>query len=147
MMKRTLLLAFAAFTLFLVGCQHVTNPVTLKEASVPDRPYDVTVYWSAPLYYAVLFDIPDDGKEVAMFYSYAVERVGLDTPKKYVDQFQSTVMWYQTLEISDLDGNVRGYLMISKKLGYFFYERPVGERIIVDIYDPHLGGDAARRVP
>jgi len=145
--KRILPLVFAVFALILIGCQHITSPVELEEASIPDQTYNVTVYWSAPLYSAVLFDIPDDGKQVDMFYTYATDRVGTDTPQKYVDEFDASIRWYRILKISELDGTVRGYLMISSKLGYFFYERPEGERIIVDIYDPHLGGDAPMRAP
>jgi 4-hydroxybenzoate polyprenyltransferase len=129
----------------LVGCQYVTTPVMLKKASVPDQIYDVTVYWSNPLYYAVLFDIPNDGKEVSMFYTYLTERVGMDTPGEYVDHFKTRIRGYRTLQISELDGTVRGYLMISNLLDYFFYERPEGERIIVSIVDPHLGGDGGQK--
>jgi hypothetical protein len=147
MSKRLSLLVFAAFVFALAGCQHLTSPVKVEEASIPDQTYDVTAYWSAPLYQAVLFDLPDDGEDVAMFYTYAVERVGMDTPQKYVDRFDASVRWYRTLQINDLEGNVRGYLMISNKLGYFFYQRPKGERIVVQIYDPHLGGDGSMRLP
>ncbi len=140
-------LVFAVLVLILIGCQHISSPVKLEEASIPDQTYNVTVYWSAPLYSAVLFDIPDDGKPVDMFYTYATDRVGTDTPQKYLDEFDASIRWYRILKISELDGTVRGYLMISNKLGYFFYERPEGERIIVDIYDPHLGGDAPLRAP
>ncbi len=147
MIKKTSLLAFTALAFILAGCQHIESPVKVEEAPVPDQTYNVTVYWSAPLYQAVLFDIPDDGKQVDLFYTYFVDRVGTDTPQKYVDQFDASIKWYRSVKITELDGTVRGYLMLSNKLGYFFYERPQGERIIVEIYDPHLGGDGTVRAP
>ncbi|NIQ39887.1 MAG: hypothetical protein GTN81_15055 [Proteobacteria bacterium] len=147
MAKRLNLLLVVALTVILVGCQYMTSPVMVKKESVPDQTYDVTVYWSSPVSYAVLFDIPNDGKEVSMFYTYFTERVGMDTPGEYVDRFKTQIRGYRSLQISEPDGTVRGYLMISNLLDYFFYERPEGERIIVSIVDPHLGGDAARRSP
>lgn len=145
--KKALFFLFMGFALVLVGCQSYITALRTDTASIPDQAYEVTVHESSPLYYAVLFDIPDDGKQVAMFYTYSTDLIGRDAPGKYIDHFNTSIKGYRTLQINDQDGTVRGYLMISNLLGYLIYERPVGERIIVMIDDPNLGGDGNRRIP
>jgi hypothetical protein len=140
---RTLALAFA---LFLLGCQSSLKPVTIDPTTVPEETYNVTVHASNRVYYAVLFDIPDDGKPVVMMHTYATERVGTDAPGAYIDHLNSTVRNYRTLQIEDLDGTVRAYLMISNLLDYFVIEREKEGRIVIYISDPNLG-DGRRRIP
>jgi hypothetical protein len=144
----SMLVVVSAFAL--AACQKYIVPVKISTGSIPDQTYVVTVHESNPLYYAVLFDIPGDGKDVSLFYTYFTKRVGLDTPTAYRETFERRIRGYRTLQIRDRDGTVRGYLMVSKLLAYQIYERPVGEttRIIVSIDDPNLGGDdAGHRMP
>lgn len=89
--------------------------------------------------YAVLFDIPDDGKPVVMYHTYLNERIGKDSPRKYIDYFKNRIRGYRTLKVSERDGTVRAYLMVSNFLHYRIYERPVGERFIVMVGDPFFG--------
>ena len=136
MNRATFLIACVVLTL--LGCQSHMRTVRIDAMSIPDQTYEVTVHETAPLYYAVLFDIPDDGMGVALDYTYATLRIGPDTPEKYVDRFATRIKGYRTLQINDRDGTVRGYIIISNLLGYLIYERPPGERLIVSIGDPNL---------
>ena len=138
MKRKALILASAGFAFVLAGCQGYQHTTRIDTIVLPDQIYNVTVHETQRIYYAVLFDIPDDGMEVAMFYTYATHRIGRDTPAKYVDRFATRVKGYRTFQISDREGVVRGYLMISNLLGHLVYERPVGERLIVQISDPNL---------
>lgn len=147
MNKKALFFALTAFVFALVGCQTRLITVKIDPLAIPDQTYEVTMHETHPLYYAVVFDIPDDGKQVAMFYTYSTKRIGSDGPAKYIDRFKTSVKGYRTFQITDQAGTVRGYLMISNLLGYLIYERPRGERIVVMIEDPHHGGDGIRRVP
>jgi len=145
--KKALFFALTAFVFALLGCQTRFSTVKIDSVTIPDQTYEVTVHESHPLHYAVVFDIPDDGKQVAMFHTYSTKRIGSDGPGKYIDRFNTRVKGFRTFQITDQDGTVRGYLMISNLLGYLIYERPVGERIVVMIEDPHHGGEGFRRVP
>jgi hypothetical protein len=147
MRKKSLLLGILAFAFTLIGCQKYLMPTKIEPVSIPDTTYEVTVHESHPLYYAVLFDIPDDGRDVDIFYTYFTDRVGLDTPENYIDRFNSRIRYYSTVQINDPDGTVRGYLMVSNFLDYSIYERSKGEtkRIIVMIDDPNLAGPGIRR--
>ena len=139
---------FAVLTLgfLLMGCQSHIQAVRIDSASVPDQTYIVTVHQTNPLYYAVLFDIPDDGKPVVMLHTYATTRVGRDVPGPYMDRFLNSIRNYRTLQINDQEGTVRAYLMISNLLDYFASERTKEGRIVVYISDPNLG-DGHRWVP
>jgi len=147
MKKKTLFFALVALAFAVVGCQPFIIPAKIDTASIPDRTYEVTVHESNPIYYAVLFDIPDDGKEVAMFYTYFTNRIGMDTPGKYIDHLDGLVKGYRTLQINDEDGTVRGYLLLTNVLRYRIYSRRRGEtvRIIVQLDDPNLNGGGIRR--
>lgn len=134
------------FALVLLGCQSSMKPVRIDPTSVPEQTYNVTVHKSNPLYYAVLFDIPDDGKTVLMLHTYATTRIGKDVPGAYIDHFNSRIRSYRTLRINDRDGTVRAYLMISNLLDYFVTEREKEGRIVVYISDPNLG-DGSRWAP
>jgi len=135
-----------AFALVLLGCQSSVKPVTIEPTSIPEQTYNVTVHESNPLYYAVLFDIPDDGKPVVMMHTYATKRLGTDVPGAYIDYLNSSIRNYRTLQIEDRDGTVRAYLMISNLLEYFVIEREKEGRIVVYISDPNLG-DGRRWAP
>ncbi len=141
MMKKELLFALAAFIFTLAGCQTLVTTMVIDATSIPDRTYEVTVHETNPSYYAVLFDIPDDGKQVSLFYTYATDRVGRDVPGKYIDRFNTRIKGYRTVEISDReDGTIRGYLVISNLLGKLIHRTAGGERILVKIDDPNLYG-------
>ncbi|MBW2058782.1 MAG: hypothetical protein JRH07_11275 [Deltaproteobacteria bacterium] len=147
MKTRFLLLAWMA--LALTGCQKYIAPTRVETGSIPDRIYEVTVHESNPLYYAVLFDIPDDGMEVVMFYTYFTHRIGRDTPEKYINRLNTIVKGYRTLQIRDEAGTVRAYLAATSLVTYSIYERRYRKqktsRIIVQIDDPNLGGPVLRR--
>jgi len=138
-MNRTILLA-AVIGVFLIvgGCQTYQAYTFLDPSSIPDQTYEVTVY-EGPMArsYAVLFDIPDDGVEVLMEHTSFVEKAGLDFSGKYVDEFQTRVKGQRTLRISDREGTVRGYFMVSNLLNYRI--QPFGERIMVSVEDPYYG--------
>lgn len=147
MKKKALFFVFVALAFALVGCQKYIIPVKIDPGSIPDQTYEVTVHESNPLYYAVLFDIPDDGKQVAMFYTYFTNRIGMDTPEKYIDHLNGLARGYRTFQINDPDGTVRAYLAMTSFINYAIYERRKGEitRIIVQIDDPNIDGPAIRR--
>ena len=121
-----------------VGCKSYAPTVRIDTMAIPDQTYQVTVHETQRLYYAVLFDIPDDGVDVDLFYTYATHIIGPDTPGVYLDRFTKSIKGYRTLQINDRDGNTRGYLVISNLLGYLVYEKPARERLIVQISDPNL---------
>jgi len=146
MQHRILFFTGLAFALVLMGCQGHIKPLRIDAASVPDRTYVVTVHQTNPLYYAVLFDIPDDGKPVVMLHTYATTRVGRDAPGPYIERFNNSIRGYRTLQINDQDGTVRAYLMISNLLDHFASERKKEGRIVIYISDPNLG-DGQRWVP
>ena len=138
-MNRHILLGAAmASLLILEGCQNY-HPHTFVDApTIPDQTYDVTVHERfMSRSYAVLFDIPDDGMEVFMKNTSFTKRIGKDSPRKYIDQFNHRIKYYRTVRIEDQNGTVRGYLMVSAVLDYWI--GPVGERIMVNIEtDPNF---------
>ncbi|MBW2123604.1 MAG: hypothetical protein JRH07_17440, partial [Deltaproteobacteria bacterium] len=133
-MKRDLILTGVVVAgLILVGCQKRQMIRTLVEvSSVPEQVYGVTEYRSpVPGGYAVLFDVPGDGKEVFMRHTPFTEKVGRDYSVSYLEEFQTTVRGYRVLRISDQDGTVRAYLVVSNLLNDEI--RVVGERAMVAI--------------
>ena len=118
---------FFALAFVLTACQAHRYTVRIDPALIPQQTFDVTVHETGSLYYAVLFDIPDDGKRVDLFYTYATNIIGPDTLEAYLDRFANRIRGYRTVQINDRDGNVRGYLMISNLLGYFFTRGPWGK--------------------
>jgi hypothetical protein len=104
----------------------------LDASSIPDQPYDVTV--NAGLTHksqAVLFDVPDDGMEVFLRYTYFTRRVGIDSPRKYIKEFKRRIRFYRTIRIGDPNGTVKAYLLVPTVTNYWI--RPRGSRIEVSI--------------
>ncbi|MBW2122059.1 MAG: hypothetical protein JRH07_09460 [Deltaproteobacteria bacterium] len=132
-MSRSMLpVAIAAVGLALGGCSSHLTRTPIDPSAIPDQKYDVTVYRRfMSSSYAVLFDIPDDGREVFMKNLKFTQRVGKDSPSVYVEEFQDRIKYYRTVEIGDKDGPVRGYLILSSTLNYWL--SPAGERIMVGI--------------
>jgi hypothetical protein len=132
--------AIVTVGLVLAGCQsqqiRTENPTLIDASSIPDQKYDITEY-RGPMAesYAVLFDIPDDGTELFMKYSPFIDKVGVDSPDGYIDTFHGRIKGHRTLRISDQEGNVKGYLMVSNILTDRV--RPAGKRIEVIIEDPY----------
>jgi hypothetical protein len=121
-----------AVGLFLEGCQNYLTRTDIDASSIPDETYEVTVHTRfMSRDYAVLFDIPDDGVEVFMRYTSSTEKIGRDSPGRYVEEFKTQIEYYRTVSIGDQDGTVRGYLIVSSVLNYWI--APAGERIMVGI--------------
>ncbi len=132
MNRNTLLITVAAALLILEGCQNYLTHTLVDASSIPDQTYDVTVHERfMSTSYAVLFDIPGDGSEVFMKPTPHTQKMGKDSPRKYIDQFNNRIRFYRTIRIGDQDGTVRGYLMVSSVLNYWI--SPVGERIMVGV--------------
>jgi hypothetical protein len=87
--------------------------------------------------YAVLLDIADDGIEVVMQHTPFTEKIGLDSAGDYIDEFDTRNKGYRVLRISDENGTVRAYLVVSNLLND--QVRIAGERITVTIEDPYYG--------
>lgn len=132
MNRGILLVIMVAVGLILDGCQSHLTRTSVDASSIPDQTYHVTVYrrFMSPSY-AVLFDIPDDGTEVFIKNIEFTKRIGEDSPRSYVDEFQNHIKYYRTVRIGDQDGTVRGYLMVSSVLNYWI--SPAGARIMVGI--------------
>ncbi len=114
------------------GCRSDITRTLIDASSIPDQTYDVTVYRGRSFRsYAVLFDIPDDGTEVFMKYTSVTQKIGMDSPRKYIDELNSKIRFYRTTRIGDQHGTVRGYLLVSNALDYRI--RYVGERIEVTV--------------
>jgi len=79
----------------------------------------------------------DDAIEVFMRYASRTEKIGLDSPRKYIDEFENRVRFYRTIRIDDQDGAVRGYLMLPNLVNYWI--RPFDNRIEVSIGDRGSG--------
>jgi len=138
MNKANVFIVLVAMGIALVGCQKELIRTNVDPSSIQDQSYEVTVYEGPGVRsYAVLFDIPEDGKRVIMRQTSFTERIGLDTPPRYIDQFSSQVKNYRTVRISDSDGKVRGYLLVSNILNYRI--QSAGEDIIVSVEDPYQG--------
>jgi hypothetical protein len=132
-MNRSFLgLAVIAIMTMLLGCHNPVVRTSIDSSLIPDQTYEVTVYNRfMSISYAVLFDIPDDGVEVAMRHTAFTERIGKASPGKYIDEFNRRIKFYRTIQIGDQDGTVRGYLLVSGALDYWI--APSGERIIVAV--------------
>jgi len=138
-MKKSFFLILAILVLIaLAGCQSSRVHTFAGTSSVPDQTYDVTVF-SGPTggSYAVLFDVPHDGIEVFMRPGSFTEKTGLDSSRNYVDEFEVRIKGHRTLTISDQDGTVRAYLMVSNLLNYVVTSDET--RIMVSIEDPYHG--------
>ncbi len=86
--------------------------------------------------YAVVLDIPSDGKRIFMRHTDRTERLGMGRPGPYVDEFERRVKGFgSVIRILDLDGIERGYLMVSHELGYLI-ER-YRDDIMISIVDPY----------
>jgi len=137
--KRLLLFATLMIPLTVTACQTWAPTERIEVASIPDQTYDVTAYrGNKPLSYAVLFAKLDQGIPVIMYHTMFVKRIGQDSPGQWIERFNERTRGHKTLAISDKAGDVRGYLMISNFLYYEIYERPAGERIVVQIGRPGL---------
>ena len=140
MKKGRVCAAIVTVGLVLAGCQsqqiRTQNATLIDASSIPDQKYDITEYkGSVAKSYAVLFDIPDDRTELFMNYTPFTDKVGLDSPGGYIDTFHERIKGHRTLRISDQEGNVKGYLMVSNILTDRV--RPAGKRIEVIIEDPY----------
>lgn len=138
-MNRSFLLpALMAILLILEGCQTSKVYTYIHASSVPDQTYEVTVYnGPMPVSYAILLDIPDDGTEVFMRESAFTEKIGLGSSRSHIDEFHARIKSHRTLIISDSDGTVRAYLVVSNLLNYLI--SPVDQKIMVSIEDPYHG--------
>jgi type IV secretory pathway protease TraF len=117
-----MVLAFSA-------CQSTQVRMLVDSSSIPDRTYNVTEYRGPTARsYAVLFDIPDDTTPFN-------ERTKLDMPQGYIERFQERVRGHRTVRISDPDGTIRGYLIVSNLLNDRV--RSGKEQILVVIEDPY----------
>jgi len=126
------LTALVAVVLVLEGCQNTLTRTFVDASSIPDQTYDVTIYKGRKYRsYAVLFDIPDDGIEVIMSSTRFTRRIGLDSPPEYIEEFRDEIKHYSTIRISDQNGEVRGYLLVSILLKYWI--RPVEDTIMVSV--------------
>ena len=134
MNRSMLFVTMTAVVVILEGCHNSLTRISLDPSSIPDQTYEVMVYSRfMSMSYAVLFDIPEDGTEVFMKHTPFTERVGRDSPRMYIDEFDKRVRYYRTIGIGDQNGSVRGYLLVSGVLNYWI--APAGERIMVGIED------------
>ena len=138
-MTRTLeLITTIAISLSLWGCRTDLIRTSVEASAIPDHRYDVTVYdGSMRSSYAVLFEIPDDGKKMSMRYSSFTDKVGLDSPGDYIDELKARTKGHRAVRIGEEDGTVRGYLLVSNLLNYRV--QTAGESIVVAIEDPYFG--------
>ncbi len=131
-------MAVTAIALILVGCGAQNSRPVVDVSSIPNQEYLVTVSRGpSAKSYAVLLDIPDDGIEVFMRYTSRTEKVGLDWPRKTIDEFEKRVRFYRTIRIDDQGGTVRGYLILPNLVSYSI--RPFDNRIEVSIGDRGSG--------
>jgi len=111
-------------------------------AEIPDREYEIYVYSFTPDMYAVLLDIPNDGKRVYMRHTDRTERVGMDRPGPYVAEIQRRIRGYRSaIKITDEEGFERGYLMVSTTLSYTVqrYQNEIKVSIWKPALDEELG--------
>ncbi len=132
MIRKILLITSVAVLPIFGGCRDDLIRSAINPLTIPDKPYNVMIHeahWSR--YYAVVFDIPDDGVEVVLRETPHTKKLGVDHPRKYIDQFNNLIRPFITLRISDNTGAVRGYLLVSVYLKY--WTRSVEERIVVTV--------------
>jgi hypothetical protein len=132
MIRKILLIAIIAVLPILEGCRDDLIRSSINPLTIPDKPYNVMTHeahWSR--YYAVVLDIPDDGVGVVLRENRFTKTLGVDHPRKYIDQFNNLMRPFITLRISDETGVVRGYLLVSVYLKY--WTKSVEERIVVTV--------------
>ena len=140
---RWCLISITAWTL--LGCHRFLMPQQIDSEEIPDGEYNVTAYKGLySKYYAVLFDIPHDEKKVVMIHTEFTEPVGRDRPGEYIERFKKRIKFYRAFRISDRDGTVRGYLLISTLLDQQMHEDSGGAGIIIRILDPALQAQEPR---
>ncbi|NIQ38199.1 MAG: hypothetical protein GTN81_06385 [Proteobacteria bacterium] len=132
MIKSLTLLGFTTTLILLGGCRDQLIRETIDAASIPDQSYSVMIYGAtSSRYYAVVLDIPDDDVEVTLQETSFTKKAGRGSPREYMKEFDSRMGRYVTLSISDADGRVRGYLLVSYYLKH--WTRQAGEKIIVTV--------------
>ncbi len=123
-------------SLLLVGCYRYATVERMPAAEIPDRVYEIYRHSLTVGVYAVVLDIPSDGKRIFMRHTDRTERLGMGRPGPYVDEFERRVKGFgSVIRILDLDGIERGYLMVSHELGYLI-ER-YRDDIMISIVDPY----------
>ncbi len=132
------LLAFLFWTF--LGCHRAIVSEEISPAEIPSREYDVTVHQSYPNYYAVLFDIPDDEKEIVVIRTAFTRSIGKDRPDRYIEQFQNHIGSYKTSRVSDKNGILRGYILSSNLIDHTVMDDPRRDRLVIRILDPALRG-------
>ncbi len=70
-------------------------------------------------------------RELGVGHTAYTEKIGRDSPRRHIDEFENRIHYYRTISIGDKDGRVRGYLMVSSALNYWI--SPAGERIMMGI--------------
>ncbi|NIO05019.1 MAG: hypothetical protein GTN74_10505 [Proteobacteria bacterium] len=132
MIRKILLITIVAVLPIFEGCRDDLIRSSINPITIPDKPYNVMTHgehWSR--YYAVVLDIPDDGVEVVLRETRLTKKLGVDYPRKYIDQFNNLMRPFITLRISDGTGAARGYLLVSVYLKY--WTRSLEERIVVTV--------------
>lgn len=125
-----------ALLAFLLGCSKTALQNRIAVRDIPDTMYEVYVYRFMNDMYAVLLDIPDDGKRVYMQHTGQTKRVDRDRPGAYIAEFERRVGGFRSvIKIMDNEGVERGYLMISPTLSYSV-RRQVDD-IVVYIWYPY----------
>jgi hypothetical protein len=153
-MKKNIAVTLGALWLWLIaGCYAHTPHGRVDVTAIPDRVYGVYVYSRHAHLYGVLLDIPDDEIRVFMRHTDRTEKVGLDRPGPYVEEFQRRIKgFHSAITIRDGEGRDRGYLMISRSLSYLI--QPGQGGIMVSVWEPFTDdtigprlGPARRREP
>ncbi|NIO04815.1 MAG: hypothetical protein GTN74_09430 [Proteobacteria bacterium] len=125
-----------------IGCYRSATKERVNVAEIPDRVYEIYVHSFTPESYAVLLDIPNDGKRVFMRHTDRTERVGMDRPGPYVDEMQRRINGFRSaIVITDEEGFERGYLMVSPVLSYTIqrYQNEIKISIWKPALDEELG--------
>jgi len=144
-MKKVLVLVAMLMVLWIFHGCYTSSLIrtSIDPGVIPDQTYNVTVYGRfMTLAYAVLFDIPDDGRDVYMVRTPYTELIGPDSPGQYIKEFDRRIKSYQTIRISDPDGTERAYLMYSNILNAWI--APAEDRIMVRVGEAGLSKDRAR---
>ncbi len=122
----------------ILGCQATTVRQRIEPEAIPEGIYRVTVHKSYAKSYAVLFDNPHDDKKVVMAHTWFTKEMGMDRPGAYLDRFRQRIRFYSTFRISEKDGTVRGYLVISNLLDHRVSNDLRRNKIMIQIIDPAL---------